>query len=206
MTLTGNSSLIDPGFDSPPGNPLLLLKQWLDKAEELKVLEPRGFVLATVDKLGHPSSMVVLLKDLDDKGVIFSCSSISQKGRDLADKPFASGTLWWRETMQQVNFSGSVTILPDDISDAVFNDRTIEAKAVAVTSSQSELMDNEANLRAEVIKLIEMSKPIYRPKTWNAYHVLIHKIEFCHGSLDRFHRRLRYNLVNKNWQYHKLQP
>ena len=45
-----------------------------------------------------------------------------------------------------------------------------------------------------------------RPKTWHAYHIEIETIEFWHGSKDRFHHRLRYELKNKIWKHLKLQP
>jgi dihydrophenazinedicarboxylate synthase len=206
MTLTGNHSIVDSGFDAPPSNPMLLFKQWLNQADVLKISEPRGFVLSTVDNSGKPSSRVVLLKDLDDKGIIFSSSSLSQKGKDLSSNPIVSGTLWWRETMQQINFAGAVTILPDDMSDAIFNERTMEAKAVASISIQSDIMRDEQLIRAAVTSLIKADKPISRPKTWHAYHIKIDSIEFWLGSADRFHNRLHYDLKAGIWHHHKLQP
>jgi pyridoxamine-phosphate oxidase len=206
MTLTGNPNIIDSGFDAVPANPMLLFRQWLNSAESIKISEPRGFVLSTVDKYGKPSSRVVLLKDLDDKGIIFSSSSLSQKGQDLSSNPVTSGTLWWRETMQQINFSGSVSILPDDMSDTIFSERSLEAKAVASISIQSNVMRDEQLIRAAVASLIKADKPISRPKTWHAYIIVIESIEFWLGNVDRFHNRLRYDLKDGIWQHHKLQP
>lgn len=206
MTLTGNPNIVDSGFDAAPANPMLLFKQWLKSAEALKVSEPRGFVLSTVDNSGKPSSRVVLLKDLEDTGIIFSSSSLSQKGKDLSSNPIASGTLWWREAMQQIKFSGSVTILSDDMSDAIFNERSIEAKAAASISIQSDVMKDEQLMRAAVVSLIKADKPIPRPKTWHAYHIKIDSIEFWLGNVDRFHNRLRYDLKDGIWHHHKLQP
>jgi dihydrophenazinedicarboxylate synthase len=206
MTPTGNPNIVDSGFDVPLSNPILLFKQWLKSAEALKVSEPRGFVLSTVDNSGKPSSRVVLLKDLDDKGIIFSSSRLSQKGKALNHNPIASGSFWWRETMQQINFSGSVTILPDDISDVIFNERSLEAKAVASISIQSDIMRDEQLIRAAVATLINANKPIPRPKTWHAYHIAIKSIEFWLGSADRFHNRLHYDLKAGIWHHHKLQP
>jgi pyridoxamine 5'-phosphate oxidase len=108
--------------------------------------------------------------------------------------------------MQQINFSGSATILPDEISDAIFNERSLEAKAVASISIQSDIMRDNELLRAEVANLIKQGKPILRPKTWCAYHIAIESIEFWVGDRDRFHKRLRYDLIDGFWQYHKLQP
>ena len=205
-TLTGNPDLVNSGFDFPPDNPLDLLQSWLHTADLLKISEPRGLVLSTINRQNAPSSRVVLLKTIDENGVTFASSEISQKGRDLQSNPIAAGTLWWRETMQQINFQGTVTKLANNISDNIFKERPPTAQAVATISTQSAPMINEQKLRTEVLKLLTQQEPMSRPKTWHAYHIEIETIEFWHGSKDRFHHRLRYELKNKIWQHLKLQP
>lgn len=206
MTLTGNPNMVDSGFNAPPRNPMSLFKQWVAKADALKVSEPRGFVLSTLDKHGKPSSRIVLLKDLDDRGIIFSTSSLSQKGRDLSSNSNVSGSFWWRETMQQINFVGSATILPDEISDKIFNERSLEAKAVAVASIQSDAMQDEEALKEVVSSLLNSTKEFKRPETWHAYYINIESIEFWLGNQNRFHNRLRYDLIDKIWHHKRLQP
>ena len=93
-----------------------------------------------------------------------------------------------------------------NISDKIFNERPIEVQVVATISMQSAPMINEQKLRTEVLKLLAQPEPMSRPKTWHAYHIEIETIEFWHGSKDRFHHRLRYELKNKIWQHLKLQP
>ncbi|MEI6417266.1 MAG: pyridoxamine 5'-phosphate oxidase family protein [Verrucomicrobiota bacterium] len=100
MTLTGDSALVDPGFEEPPANPMLLFQRWLAKADEIKVREPRSMVLATVDCKQRPSCRVLLLKDCDERGVVFSTGEESAKGKDILLNPWAAGSLWWRETVQ----------------------------------------------------------------------------------------------------------
>ncbi len=206
ITLSGNPNLVNPGFNNPSDNPLDLLQIWLDKADDLKIIEPRGLVLSTVDTVGKPSSRVVLLRTLDEKGIIFASSETSQKGKDLKSNPIASGTLWWRETMQQINFYGRVTKLSAAISDQIFKERTREAQSLAAVSSQSSPMQDEEYLHEAFVKLTKQPEAIIRPKTWHAYHLAIESIEFWLGSKDRFHNRLRYNLDNEVWLYQKLQP
>ena len=205
-TLTGNPDLVNSGFDFPPDNPLDLLQSWLHTADLLKISEPRGLVLSTINRQNAPSSRVVLLKTIDENGVTFASSEISQKGRDLQSNPIAAGTLWWRETMQQINFQGTVTKLANNISDNIFKERPPAAQAVATISMQSAPMTNEQKLRTEVSKLLAQPERMSRPKTWHAYHIEIETIEFWHGSKDRFHHRLRYELKNKIWEHLKLQP
>jgi pyridoxamine 5'-phosphate oxidase len=206
MTLTGNSSLVDPGFDFPPSNPMTLFQRWLSKADKIKVSEPRGMVLATVDYEQRPSSRVLLLKDLDEQGVTFSTGEESSKGQDLLQNPCAAGTLWWRETVQQINFQGKVKQLSDKHSDAIFQARPREAQAVAAISKQSAPLKNEAALREQVRNLIESEEQIVRPAKWYAYYLTVEAIEFWHGNKDRFHQRLRYDLIDDVWYYQRLQP
>ncbi len=205
-TLTGNPDLVDPGFDCPPDNPLHLLQCWLDTADQLKISEPRGLVLSTVSDRGIPSSRVVLLKTVDEKGVTFASSDVSQKGKDLKTNPVAAGTLWWRETMQQINFYGHVKKLSSEFSDKTFKDRTLEAQAIAMISSQSAPMLNEKDIYEKISDLLQYPEKIFRPNNWHAYHITIESMEFWHGSKDRFHQRLRYEINNNTWQHLRLQP
>lgn len=205
-TLTGNPTLVNSGFEDPVYNPLQLLQEWLTQAEQLNVSEPYGLVLSTVDTTGHPSSRVVLLKTIDDMGIVFASSATSKKGIDISHQSAVAGTLWWRETMQQVNFIGYATRLSATKSDAIWMKRTRDAQAVAAISHQSAAIVNEESMRCAVTKLIDSDMNIVRPETWHAYHVAIHEIEFWHGSEDRFHHRLRYKVGNDVWNYQRLQP
>jgi pyridoxamine-phosphate oxidase len=205
-TLTGNPDLVDPGFDHPPANPMALLKQWLLTADQLNISEPRGLVLSTVNAKMQPSSRVVLLKDCDETGIVFASSALSAKGQDLQLNPSAAGTLWWRETMQQINFQGRVKPCSAEFSDTIFYDRPISAQAVANVSKQSVPLIDEAAMKAHVAELLQQSELIKRPADWHAYHFVIESIEFWHGSKDRFHKRLRYTLANHVWNHQMLQP
>lgn len=206
MTLTGNPTLADPDFDNPPSNPLFMLREWLEIAGKLGVVEPNGMILSTVDTLNRPSSRVVILKSCDDSGIVFATSEDSAKGKDLKTNPWACGTLWWRETVQQINFQGQATPLSNSISDDIFQDRTREAQAVAAVSRQSAPLTNTENLRNKILNLVNSKNKIERPDGWRAYHLLLTSIEFWHGSKDRLHKRLRYDLVSGVWHYQKLQP
>jgi len=205
-SLTGNPNLVDPGFDCPPPNPLLLFQKWLEEAEKLKVREPRALILSTANKLGRPSSRVVFLRACSETGVIFATGEKSTKGRELASNPWAAGTLWWPESIQQINFQGQAHPLSVGKSDEIFQSRTREAQSIAVISQQSASLTDEAALRHQVTKLVNSSEKINRPQDWHAYHLTIEAIEFWHGSTDRFHKRLRYNLKKGSWHHQYLQP
>ena len=140
------------------------------------------------------------------RALFFATGSSSAKGKDLTINPSASGTLWWPKIIQQINFQGQAFPLPPEESDAIFQLRTREAQSVAVVSQQSTPLTNENELKEQILNLMNSKSKIDRPKDWQAYHLAIDVIEFWHGSTDRFHKRLRYNLVKGSWQYQRLQP
>ena len=205
-TLTGNPALVHSGFDEFPHNPLHLLQNWFCDAIKLNVSEPGGLVLSTVDSNSKPFSRVVLLKTIDDTGVVFASSSNSKKGMDISNNTSVAGTLWWRETMQQVNFMGYAAKIQPSISDEIWNGRTREAQAVATISEQSAAMADEELMRQRIKDLINSKTNIPRPETWCAYHITIQDIEFWLGNQDRFHHRVHYKLNDGVWHHQKLQP
>lgn len=206
MSFTGNSTLVDPGFDHPPSDPFLLFQKWLKTAHEVNVYEPYAMVLATVDAAHHPSSRVVLLKEWDERGFVFGTHQNSAKGKDLQSNAWAAGTLYWRETMQQINVCGQVSQLGQEKSDALFYARTREAQAVTALSHQSTPLTDEEVLRNQISQLMKSNNVIERPPSRHAYSLAMSSIEFWHGGQDRFHKRLRYDLIDGTWKYQKLQP
>ena len=204
-TLSGDSSLELPEFDSPPADPLALLERWLQTADERGVREPRALALATADEEARPSVRIVLLKQIAPV-VVFAFSSASRKGRDLAANPRAAGTLYWRETLQQVVFEGAVAKLSEAESDALFAERPRAGRAATVASQQGEVLSDPERLRAKAADLGSNEEAVRRPDDWSGYRLDPEAIEFWHGSADRLHRRLLYVKEADGWTHGRLQP
>ncbi len=205
-SMTGDTSLQLPEFDTPPADPIVLLRGWLHDAVIRAVREPYAMVLATADAAGRPSTRVVLLKHLDADGLVFTTHTGSRKGTDLADRPYASATFYWRETLQQLHVAGPVRQLAAAESDALFTDRPAAARATTVVSRQSQPLHDEDALREHAAALLDVGAPIERPAGWAGYRLQPATIEFWHGSPDRLHRRLRYDHVDDAWVPQRLQP
>jgi len=206
MSLEGDSELVNAGFDSAPDDPLELYARWVAAAREVGVSEPSSLVLATSGRGGKVSSRVVLLKGVLDGGFVFATSAASQKGRELEENRWAAGTLWWRETMQQVNFAGPVAPVDAVESDALFRGRTLEAQAVATLSRQSEELEDEVDLVRRVEELVAVGGELSRPRQWQGYRLAPDWVEFWHGRSNRIHRRLRYDRSGSGWNSARLQP
>ena len=52
-------------------DPLAFLARWVEEAHEDGQLEPNAMALATASEEGRPSSRMVLLKGLDEHGLVF---------------------------------------------------------------------------------------------------------------------------------------
>jgi pyridoxamine-phosphate oxidase len=204
-TLSGDPTLVLPEFDDPPKDPLPLLERWLRVAEEQGIREPRALALATADAEGRPSSRIILLKQLTP-ALIFSGSYESRKGRELEVNPRAAGTLYWRETLQQVTVAGPVRMLDKAESDAIFSQRPEEARAAAIASRQGSPLNDPAALRRTANVLRLSGQPLSRPPRWGGFRLDPDQIEFWHGSPDRLHRRLLYLKRDDRWTHQRLQP
>ncbi len=204
-TLSGDASLDLPEFEAPPEDPLPLLESWLHGADARGVREPRALALATADGAGRPSNRIVLLKQVAPT-IVFAVSSRSRKGRDLAANPRAAGTLYWRETLQQVVFEGPVERMSAEESDRLFAERPPSGQATTVASDQGETLDNPERLRREAAELAGTEEPLHRPEDWGGYRLDPDLIEFWHGSPDRLHRRLLYVKRDGAWTHQRLQP
>jgi pyridoxamine 5'-phosphate oxidase len=204
-TLSGDPTLALPEFDAPPADPLPLLERWLREADERGVREPRALALATADGEGRPSSRILLLKRATPF-LVFAGSYESRKGRDLTENPRAAGTLYWRETLQQVTIEGPVSKLSKEESDALFAERPQAARATAAASKQGETLDDPGGLRDAAKVLAADGEPPSRPPHWGGWRLDPDLVEFWHGSPDRLHRRLLYVKHDGAWRHQRLQP
>lgn len=203
-TLSGDPTLELPEFDDPPAEPLPLLERWLRGADERGVREPRALALATADAEGRPSSRILLLKQVTP-ALVFSGSYESRKGRELAANPRAAGTLYWRETLQQVTVEGPVRKLSEEESDEIFGERPADAQATTVASSQGRPLEDPEALREKASEL-SGDEPLSRPARWGGWRLDPDLVEFWHGSPDRLHRRLLYIKDENGWEHKRLQP
>lgn len=208
QTLSGDTTLVLPEFDAPPDDPYPLMREWLDAAQQHGVREPFAAVLATADSSGRPSSRVLLVKEVDDRGLLFTSFQGSRKGRDLDVTPWASLTFYWRETLQQLTVQGEVEVLAGYESDALFAARPLDGQAATAVSRQSRELEDDTALKDLADALVAEGGPVARPVDWAGYRLVPQVIEFWYGSPDRLHKRLRYDRPGDAgpWSHRRLQP
>lgn len=192
-----------------PAEPLRLLRAWLDAAAAAGVAEPNGMALATCDADGQPHCRIVLMKDLDARGVTFFTNLHSDKGTQLAANARAAATFWWPAPRnRQVRLTGSVELVPTAMADEYFGNRPRRAQLCSAASPQSRVVRDRAELEGLVDALAARvgSGPVPRPAHWGGYVLVVDAIEFWQGRDGRLHDRVRCVREGAAWRRQRLAP
>lgn len=189
-------------------NPLLQFQQWLDEAITGKLPEPNAMTLATVGHDMRPSTRVVLIKGLDERGIVWFTNYDSRKGKQLAGNPYAALQFHWVELERVVRIEGLVEKISDEESDAYFNSRPLDSRIGAWASPQSEVISGRGVLVANAAKYgaqFLLQPP--RPPHWGGYRLKADRWEFWQGRRSRLHDRLRYaQQEDGGWLRERLAP
>lgn len=188
--------------------PLQQFESWLQEAINAQVNEPTAMSLATADAAGRPSSRVVLLKEVNARGLVFFSNYHSHKGRALAENPWAAAVFFWPELQRQVRTEGRVERLPEHESDAYFASRPYASRIGAWASEQSSVIGSKAELLARAAA-VGLKHPLHvpRPPHWGGYVLLPERMEFWQGRPSRLHDRIRYRLDDADvWLKERLSP
>lgn len=188
--------------------PLIQFKQWFKEAETSGVNEPNTMTLATVDSQGQPTIRVVLLKEINEQGLIFYSNFNSRKGKELAQHPKAAINFYWQAVERQVRFDGSISKVSEGQSDAYFKTRPRGSQLGAWVSAQSETIPSRQYLEDELERCTERfaNQEIPRPPHWGGYLLTPVSVEFWQGGKNRLHDRILYRSKDDQWVRSRLAP
>lgn len=198
----------DLSLDELGDDPLVAYQRWLADAQAADLAEPSAITLATVDPDGRPDARIVLLRGIDERGIIFYTNRRSTKGRQLAHLQAAAVVSYWDPLHRQVRLRGSVHVLDDHASDVYFAGRPRPSQLAAWASEQSEPISDRSELERRVAeferRFADVEVP--RPPHWGGYRVEAQEVEFWQGRPARLHERMRYQSAGDGWRIERLQP
>jgi pyridoxamine 5'-phosphate oxidase len=189
-------------------DPLTLFQSWLDEARAAEGLNAEAFAVATASPDGAPSVRMVLMKGVDEGGIVFFTNYSSRKGQELGENPRAALLFHWPALGRQVRVEGSVTRVERGESEAYARNRPRESQLSALASPQSEVVPDREWLERRVDELDRQHAGEELPvrEDWGGYRVVPEAWEFWQHRDNRLHDRERYEKIPDGWRVERLAP
>lgn len=191
-------------------DPLVQWQRWYDDAATAGVTEPNAMTVATVDADGAPDARVVLVRGVDERGLVFYTNYDSAKSRQLAAAPHAAAVFAWLDLHRQVRLRGPVERVTPSESDDYFASRPRGSQIGAWASPQSDVIESRAELERYTadVEARFAGVDVPRPAHWGGWRLVAEVAEFWQGRPSRLHDRLRYHRPpgGSRWQLERLAP
>jgi pyridoxamine 5'-phosphate oxidase len=189
-------------------DPFEQLGRWVDEAREAGVALPEAMALATADAEGRPSVRHVLMRGLDERGIVFFTNYGSRKAAELAANPNAAVVFLWRELDRQASARGWIERTTRDESAEYFRTRPREARIGAWASVQSTPAGTREELDERYREFAERyaGEDVPLPPYWGGFRLVPESFEFWKGRAHRLHDRFRYARDGGGWSIERLYP
>jgi len=189
-------------------DPLTLFETWLEEARATMGYDADAMAVATATADGAPSARIVLLKGVDDRGLVFFTNYSSRKGAELEQNPRAALLFHWQPLGRQVRVEGAVARVAHAESEAYARSRPRQSQLSALASPQSEVVPDREWLERRVQELdrehAEGELPV--GEHWGGFRVEPETWEFWEHRDNRLHDRHRYTRADDGWSVDRLAP
>ena len=205
----------DAGLDTPDlePDPVTMFERWMDDTIEAGIHEPNAVVVSTVSAQGRPSTRMVLLKGLDERGFVFYTNLSSRKAQEIEENPAVSLLFPWQDLQRQVRVEGTATRVTPEEDEAYFASRPRGSQLGAWASPQSQVVASRSALDERyggVLAQFAEMDDIPLPPFWGGYRVSPEVVEFWQGRKGRMHDRLIYRRTAGDgaplWAVDRLAP
>ena len=149
----------------------------------------------------------VNLKYINNNEWIFFSNYLSPKASqfDLHDQ--VSVLIYWASINTQIRMKAKIFKTSPEFSDEHFNIRTKEKNALAISSSQSKVINSFDEVAKNFHDTLKTMTPkTVRPDFWGGYSFIPYYFEFWKGHENRLNKRHVFEQQENEWVERLLQP
>jgi pyridoxamine 5'-phosphate oxidase len=189
-------------------DPLARFREWLEEARAALGYNADAMAVATATAGGEPSVRMVLLKGVDERGLVFFTNYASRKGVEIEQNPRAALLFHWQTLGRQVRVEGPVSRVDRAEGQTYAHSRPRTSQLSALASPQSEVVPDREWLERRVTELEREYEGRELPvgEHWGGYRVEPEAWEFWQHDDARLHDRDRYTRSPDGWRVEKLAP
>ena len=199
-------------LDDLADDPVTMFRRWLDETVDSGLHEPNAMVASTVSGDGRPSSRMVLLKGLSEKGFVFYTNLDSRKAHEIETHPHVALLFPWQDLQRQVRVEGRASPVSAEENEAYFASRPRGSQLGAWASPQSQVVASRSALDERyggVLSQFAELEEVPLPPFWGGLRVEPETVEFWQGRKGRMHDRLVYRRGEDPaapWSVERLAP
>lgn len=188
--------------------PYKFFEGYYEKAFKAKQRSIEAISISSFNKmLNEVESRYVNLKYIIGNEWTFFSNYRSPKAKDFQSHDQISALLYWGSINVQIRLKANIYMSSEDFSDKHFLLRSKEKNALAISSSQSELVESYSEVEKSFNNVLsQISEDTQRPDFWGGFTFVPYYFEFWEGHENRLNKRHVFKLNEENWEEWFLQP
>ncbi|MCS7243797.1 MAG: pyridoxamine 5'-phosphate oxidase [Candidatus Calescibacterium sp.] len=188
-------------------NPIQIIQYYFEKSRQIGLRYHNVAVLSTCLN-NKPNSRCVLIKEINEKGLVFYTNYKSKKGREIHKNPFVALVFFWEKLGIQIRIRGTAEKIPAEESTKYFKSRPKESQISAYISKQSQKLDSYQKLEEMFKVYVEKfkDKDVDRPPHWGGLIIKPQEIEIWEEKPFRLHKRILFYKKKDKWYKCFLYP
>lgn len=189
-------------------HPLPIIREWIEAARSAGVPLPDAFQLATAEPGGAPSLRTVIVKEVDERGLVVTTALASRKARELSRNPRCALVAWWPALGRQLRVAGRAEPLERATAERIWAARGTTNRIASLVSPQGQEIESLDELRAEAAAARKRhGDDVPCPYGWGGFRVLPDAVELFTEADDRLQERVELlRLADGGWRRRMLAP
>lgn len=187
--------------------PYAILKKKYDEAIDAGQLNIEALAISTYSKQNNEvDSRYVNLKFIDGDKFIFFTNYNSPKSRSISTHNQIGALFYWDTINVQIRIKAKIKKTSNKFNNKYFKERSFDKNALAISSSQSEVIKSYSDIMTKYKKIKETEDLSKCPEFWGGFCFIPYYFEFWKGHVSRINERECYKKINGSWKKYFLQP